>query len=97
MTKKDASKIARAIGKILGSRCTVYSFDDETLYINTCSDFVDFAQLMKAKEKYNITGVMIDDDYEGFIILQIDLLTEEERKAEEELGNLLFEMHNPDK
>ena len=37
-----------------------------------------------------IEGINVDDECEGFIILQIDLRTEEERQADEELGKELF-------
>lgn len=95
MTKKDAAKTAKAIGKILDADCSVYDFDDETLYINTGTDCVDFAQLLEVKAHYNIEAINIDDDYEGYLILQIDLRSEEERAAEKELAEELC--HNEDK
>lgn len=89
MTKKDAAKTAKAIGKILDADCSVYDFDDETLYINTGTDCVDFAQLIEVKSNYNIEAINIDDDYEGYLILQIDLRSEEERASEKELAEEL--------
>lgn len=73
MTKKEANNYAKAIGNILGCKCEIYGYDDETLYVNTGEDTLDFALLLQVKEKYNIEAVNIDDDYEGFLILQIDL------------------------
>ena len=91
MTRKDAAKAAKTVGKILGCDCSVYDLDDETLYINTGEDSVDFALLMEVKKQYNIEAVNIDDDYEGYIILQIDLRTDEERALDEEIGSELSE------
>jgi len=73
MTKKEANECTKAIGNILGCDCTVYDFDDETLYINTGEDILDFKRLLLVKEQYNIESINIDDDYEGYLILQIDL------------------------
>lgn len=73
MTKKEANKIAKIISEILECDCTVYDYDDETLYINTAEDALNFAQILSVKELYNIEAINIDDDYEGYLILQIDL------------------------
>lgn len=73
MTKKEANNYAKAIGNILRCECEIYDYDDETLYVNTGEDTLDFALLLQLKEKYNIEAVNIDDDYEGFLILQIEL------------------------
>lgn len=89
MTKKTAYKIAKSIGEILECECTVYDFDDETLYINTGEDALDFARILRVKEQYNIEAINIDDDYEGYLILQIDLRTEEERRLENETTEVL--------
>ena len=43
------------------------------------------------KEQYNIEAINIDDDCEGYLILQIDLRTEEERRLEEETTEILKE------
>lgn len=90
MNKTNANKIAKVIGKILNADCSVYDFDDETLYIHTGENMVSFDGLMEVKKLYNIEGINVDDECEGFIILQIDLRTEEERQADEELGKELF-------
>lgn len=73
MNEKEANEIAKSIGKMLGCDSEVYDFDDETLYINTGEDMLDFKTLMEVREKYNIEAINIDDDYVGFLILQIDL------------------------
>lgn len=91
MTKKEANKIAKSISEILESDCTVYDFDDETLYINTGEDTLDFTQILCVKEQYNIEAINIDDDYEGYLILQIDLRTGEERCLEEDTTEILLE------
>ncbi len=78
MTKAEANKIAKKIGKILECECTVYDFDDETLYIDTGLDALDFASVMEVKSLYNIEAINIDDDYEGYLILQIDLRPDEQ-------------------
>lgn len=91
MTKKEANKTAKSIGEILECECTVYDFDDETLYINTGEEALDFARILLVKEQYNIEAINIDDDYEGYLILQIDLRTEEERRLEEETTEILKE------
>lgn len=83
--------MAKAISKIIKSRCSVYDFDDETLYINTGQDMIDFNNLLQIKEKYDIESVNIDDDYEGDIILQIDIRSEEQRRIDEEITQDLVE------
>lgn len=91
MTKKEANKTAKSISTILECDCTVYDYDAETLYINTGEDALDFARILLVKEQYNIEAINIDDDYEGYLILQIDLRTEEERRFEEETTDILME------
>lgn len=73
MTKQELNDIAKSISDILGCDCTVYDFDDETLYVNTGEDALDFARILRVKERYNIEAINIDDEYEGYLILQIDL------------------------
>lgn len=72
MNKNEAKKIAQSISNMLDCDCEVYDFDDETLYINTGEDMLDFKALLKVREKYNIEAINIDDDNEGYLILQID-------------------------
>ena len=91
MTKKEANKIAKSISDILERDCTVYDFDDETIYVNTGEDVLDFKQLLQVKERFNIEAINIDDDYEGYLILQIDLRTDEERCLEEDTTEILLE------
>ena len=91
MTKKEANKIAKSISDILECDCTVYDFDDETIYVNTGEDVLDFKQLLQVKERFNIEAINIDDDYEGYFILQIDLRTDEERCLEEDTTEILLE------
>lgn len=73
MTKQEVNNIAKSISDILECDCTVYDFDDETLYVNTGEDVLDFARILRVKEQYNIEAINIDDDYDGYLILQIDL------------------------
>ena len=73
MTKQEVNNIAKSISDILECDCTVYDFDDGTLYVNTGEDVLDFKQLLLVKERFNIEAINIDDDYEGYLILQIDL------------------------
>ena len=73
MDKNEANKIANSISNMLDCDCEVYDFDDETLYINTGEDMLDFKTLLNVQEKYKIEAIIIDDDNEGYLILQIDL------------------------
>lgn len=75
MNTNEANKMAKSISNMLDCDCEVYDFDDETLYINTGEDMLDFKTLLKVREKYNIEAINIDDDNEGYLILQIDLRT----------------------
>lgn len=73
MDNKEAKKIAKDISKMLDYECEVYDFDDETLYINTGEDALDFESILEVYKKYHIEAINIDDNYEGYLILQIDL------------------------
>ena len=73
MNENEANKIANSISKMLDCDCEVYDFDDETLYINTGEDMLDFETLLKVRERYNIEAINIDDNNDGYLILQIDL------------------------
>ena len=89
MDKKEATNIARSIGKMLGYDCEVYDFDDETLYINTCEETLDFQALLAVHDKYVIEAINVDDDCDGMLILQIDLRTQEQRQFDREAGEEL--------
>lgn len=73
MNSKEAEKITKDISEMLDCHGEVYDFDDETLYINTGEDALDFASLQEVDKKYRLEAVNIDDNYDGFLILQIDL------------------------
>lgn len=48
-------------------------------------------RILSVKEQYKIEAINIDDEYEGHLILQIDLRTEEEHRLEEETTEILKE------
>ena len=75
MNENEANKIAKSISKMLDCDSEVYDFDDETLYINTGEDMLDFKDLLEVRKKYNIEAINIDDYNEGYLVLQIDLRT----------------------
>lgn len=79
MDTNKANKIAKSISKMLGCDCEVYDFDDETLYINTGEDMLDFKSLLNVRERYNIEAINIDDYNDGYLVLQLDLRTEQEK------------------
>ena len=51
-----AKEIALEIDKILGCDSEVCDFDDETVYVNTGEESLDFDELLKLRKKYPHRG-----------------------------------------
>jgi len=90
MNRTEATKIVKNISKMLDCDCEVYDLNEETLYINTGEDTLDFEMLLGVHKLYNIEAINSDDDYEGYLILQIDLRTGEQKQFDQEVTEELL-------
>jgi hypothetical protein len=90
MNRTEATKIVKNISKMLDCDCEFYDLNEETLYINTGEDTLDFEMLLGVHKPYNIKVINSDDDYEGYLILQIDLRTGEQKQFDQEVTEELL-------
>lgn len=85
-----AKEISLGVDKILGCDSEVCDFDDETVYVNTGEESLDFAELLKLRKKYRIEAILVSDTGDENLVLQIDIRTDEQRQFDKEVGEELL-------
>lgn len=92
---KSIKKIQSVINKVLDTHCEIVYNDEETVYVNTrlCCVPWDLLKTLPGKG-VNVESVNTDDDAEGFVVLMIDLRTDEEKKKTSDLDSILEDIYN---
>ena len=85
-----AREISLGVDKILGCDSEVCDFDDETVYVNTGEESLDFDELLKLRKKYRIEAILVSDTGDDNLVLQIDIRTDEQRQFDKEVGEDLL-------
>lgn len=85
-----AKEISLGVDKILGCDSEVCDFDDETVYVNTGEESLDFDELLKLRKKYRIEAILVSDTGDDNPVLQIDIRTDEQRQFDKEVGEDLL-------
>ena len=85
-----AKEISLGVDKILGCDSEVCDFDDETVYVNTGEESLDFDELLKLRKKYHIEAILVSDTGDENLVLQIDIRTDEQRQFDKEVGEELL-------
>lgn len=85
-----AKEISLGVDKILGCDSEVCDFDDETVYVNTGEESLDFDELLKLRKKYRIEAILVSDTGDDNLVLQIDIRTDEQRLFDKEVGEDLL-------
>ena len=79
--KNSIKKILSVINKALDTHAEVVYSDDETVYVNTFLTSVDWQQLINVTKKgVDIEAVNTDEEAEGFVVLMIDLRSDEDKE-----------------
>lgn len=89
-----AKDISLGVDKILGCDSEVYDFDDETVYVNTGEESLDFEELLELRKKYRIEAILVSDIGDDNLVLQIDIRTEEQRLFDKEIGEELLSQNS---
>ena len=85
---KSIKKILSTIDKGLNTHSEVIYNDEETVYVNTFLDSVNWQQLIDLSKKgVDIEAINTDEEAEGFVVLMIDLRSdlEEENSDQKEI------------
>ena len=78
---KSIKKILSTIDKALNTHSEVIYNDEETVYVNTFLDSVNWQQLIDLSKKgVDIEAVNTDEEAEGFVVLMIDLRSDLEKE-----------------
>ena len=78
---KSIKKILSTIDKGLNTHSEVIYNDEETVYVNTFLDSVNWQQLIDLSKKgVDIEAVNTDEEAEGFVVLMIDLRSDEDKE-----------------
>ena len=78
---KSIKKILSTIDKGLNTHSEVIYNDEETVYVNTFLTSVDWQQLINVTKKgVDIEAVNTDEEAEGFVVLMIDLRSDEDKE-----------------
>ena len=78
---KSIKKILSTIDKGLNTHSEVICNDEETVYVNTFLTSVDWQQLINVTKKgVDIEAVNTDEEAEGFVVLMIDLRSDEDKE-----------------
>lgn len=92
---KSIKKIQSVINKVLDTHCEVIYNDEETVYINTFLSSIDWQLLTSLPKKgVDIQAVNTDEEAEGFVVLMIDLRSEEEKKNTSDLDSILEKIYD---
>ena len=79
--KNSIKKILSVINKVLDTHAEVVYNDDETVYVNTFQTIVNWQQLIDLSKKgVDIEAVNTDEEAEGFVVLMIDLRSDEDKE-----------------
>lgn len=79
--KKSIKKILSVINKALDTHAEVVYDDEETVYVNTFLTSVSWKQLINVTKKgVDIEAVNTDKEAEGFVVLMIDLRSDEDKE-----------------
>lgn len=89
-----AKEISLGVDKILGCDSEVQDFDDETVYVNTGEESLDFEELLELRKKYRIEAILVSDTGEDNLVLQIDIRTDEQRQFDKEVGEELLSQNS---
>ena len=94
---KKKKKILSTIDKGLNTHSEVIYNDEETVYVNTFLDSVNWQQLIDLSKKgVDIEAINTDEEAEGFVVLMIDLREEKEnadqKKIDEDLEKYFSKM-----
>ena len=83
---KSIKKILSTIDKGLNTHSEVIYNDEETVYVNTFLDSVNWQQLIDLSKKgVDIEAINTDEEAEGFVVLMIDLRNDEEKSNTKEI------------
>ena len=85
-----AKEISLGVDKILGCDSEVCDFDDETVYVNTGEESLDFDELLKLRKKYRIEAILVSDTGDDNLVLQIDIRTDKQRQFDKQVGEELL-------
>ena len=78
---KSIKKILSTIDKGLNTHSEVIYNDEETVYVNTFLDSVNWQQLIDLSKKgVDIEAINTDEEAEGFVVLMIDLRSDEDKE-----------------
>ena len=83
---KSIKKILSTIDKGLNTHSEVIYNDEETVYVNTFLNSVNWQQLITLPKKgVDIEAINTDEEAEGFVVLMIDLREEKENADQKEI------------
>ena len=83
---KSIKKILSTIDKGLNTHSEVIYNDEETVYVNTFLDSVNWQQLIDLSKKgVDIEAINTDEEAEGFVVLMIDLREEKKNSDQKEI------------
>ena len=101
--KNSIKKILSVINKVLDTHAEVVYNDDETVYVNTFQTIVNWQQLIDLSKKgVDIEAVNTDEEAEGFVVLMIDLRSDEDKensdqkKIDEDLDKFFMSFFDED-
>ena len=78
---KSIKKILSTIDKSLNTHSEVIYNDEETVYVNTFLNSVNWQQLITLPKKgVDIEAVNTDEEAEGFVVLMIDLRSDGDKE-----------------
>ena len=78
---KSIKKILSTIDKGLNTHSEVIYNDEETVYVHTFLNSVSWQKLMNLSKKGDdIEAVNTDEEAEGFVVLMIDLRSDEDKE-----------------
>lgn len=84
--KKSIKKILSVINNTLDTHAEVVYDDEETVYVNTFLNSVNWQQLITLPKKgVDIEAVNADEEADGFVVLMIDLRNDEEKSNTKEI------------
>ena len=79
--KKSIKKILSVINNTLDTQAEGVYDDEETVYVNTFLNSVNWQQLIDLSKKgVDIEAVNTDEEAEGFVVLMIDLRSDEDKE-----------------
>ena len=84
--KKSIKKILSVINNTLDTHAEVVYSDDETVYVNTFLTSVSWQQLITLPKKgVDIEAINTDEEAEGFVVLMVDLRSDEDKTVQKEI------------